>query len=87
MTKMKPLVYAGRDYCAYGILLLFLAAIIAVESDIMSAAESTVMSQNRKGCCCQWLMTERTTAAGRCKKNGETIEGVLNRELSSLFRE
>ena len=29
-TKMKPLVYAGRDYCAYGILLLFLAAIIAV---------------------------------------------------------
>ena len=29
-TKMKPLVYAGRDYCAYGILLLFLAVIIAV---------------------------------------------------------
>ena len=29
-TKMKPLVYACRDYCAYGILLLFLAAIIAV---------------------------------------------------------
>ena len=29
-TKMKPLVYASRDYCAYGILLVFLAAIIAV---------------------------------------------------------
>ena len=29
-TKMKPLIYTGKDYCAYGILLLFLAAVIAV---------------------------------------------------------
>ena len=29
-TKMKPLAYTRKDYCAYGILLLFLAAIIAV---------------------------------------------------------
>ncbi len=29
-TKMKPLVYARRDYYAYGVVALFLAAIIAV---------------------------------------------------------
>ena len=29
-TKMKPLAYARRDYCAYGILILFLAVIIAL---------------------------------------------------------
>ena len=29
-TKMKPLIYARRDYCAYGILILFLAVIIAL---------------------------------------------------------
>ena len=29
-TKMKPLVYKRRDFCAYGILLLYLAAIIFV---------------------------------------------------------
>ena len=29
-TKMKPLVYAKRDYYAYGVVALFLAAIIAV---------------------------------------------------------
>ena len=29
-TKMKPLVYARRDYYAYGVVVIFLAAIIAV---------------------------------------------------------
>lgn len=29
-TKMKPLIYASRDYYAYGVVALFLAAIIAV---------------------------------------------------------
>ena len=29
-TKMKPLAYTWRDYCAYGILLMFLAVIIAL---------------------------------------------------------
>ena len=29
-TKMKPLVYAKRDYYAYGVVALFMAAIIAV---------------------------------------------------------
>ena len=28
-TKMKPLMYHRRDYCAYGTLFLYLAAIIA----------------------------------------------------------
>lgn len=53
----------------------------------MSAAESTVMSQNRKRVLLSVAYDGTNYCGWQVQKNGETIEGVLNRELSSLFRE
>lgn len=53
----------------------------------MSAAESMVMSQNRKRVLLSVAYDGTNYCGWQVQKNGETIEGVLNRELSSLFRE
>lgn len=53
----------------------------------MSAGESTVVSQNRKRVLLSVAYDGTNYCGWQVQKNGETIEGVLNRELSALFQE